>query len=195
MILCIIIIIIVPSIFPLAYGLVKPFMDERTRKKMQVLGGWYECVCADKGNVWLVSTATGNWPEELQKYIHPDQLPQAFGGNRCEPDPQCTAYVSQPARLSTDPDPELYVSVTQLNPGCDIPEQYYLTNLTTTSREEMRRLEVGSGAQHELRMDVHETESVLVWEFLTTSFDISFGVYYEDSSRQAKKEELVSRLS
>ena len=59
----------------------------------------------------------------------------------------------------------------------------------------MKRLEVGSGAQHELRMDVHETESVLVWEFLTTSFDISFGVYYEDSSRQAKKEELVSRLS
>ena len=45
----------------------------------------------------IASTATGNWQEELQKYIHPDELPQAFGGNRCEPDPQCTAYVSQPA--------------------------------------------------------------------------------------------------
>ena len=36
----------------------------------------------------------GNWKEELQKYISPDQLPQAFGGDRCEPDPWCSNYVS-----------------------------------------------------------------------------------------------------
>ena len=59
----------------------------------------------------------------------------------------------------------------------------------------MEKVVVGNRSQHKLRVDVHETESVLVWEFLTTSFDISFGVYYKDSSRQAKKEELVSRLS
>lgn len=37
----------------------------------------------------------GNWQEEIQKYISPDELPQAYGGNRCEPDPLCTNYVSR----------------------------------------------------------------------------------------------------
>ena len=37
---------------------------------------------------------SNNWKEELQKYISPDQLPQAYGGTRCEPDPYCTDYVS-----------------------------------------------------------------------------------------------------
>ncbi len=35
-----------------------------------------------------------NWQEELQKYINPDQLPQAYGGTRCEPDPWCSDHVS-----------------------------------------------------------------------------------------------------
>ena len=29
----------------------------------------------------------------MQKYISPDQLPAAYGGTRCEPDPYCTKYV------------------------------------------------------------------------------------------------------
>ena len=39
---------------------------------------------------------SGNWKEELQQYISPDQLPQAYGGTRCEPDPWCTDHVSLP---------------------------------------------------------------------------------------------------
>ena len=42
---------------------------------------------------------SGNWKEELQKYISPDQLPQAYGGTRCEPDPYCTDYVSYSTSL------------------------------------------------------------------------------------------------
>lgn len=34
-----------------------------------------------------------DWQEQLQRYIAPDQLPQAYGGTRCEPDPRCTDYV------------------------------------------------------------------------------------------------------
>ncbi len=45
--------------------------------------------CVDYANCTV-----GNWQEELQKYISPDQLPQAYGGTRCEPDPWCTDYVS-----------------------------------------------------------------------------------------------------
>ena len=36
----------------------------------------------------------GNWKEEILEYISPDQLPQAYGGNRCEPDPICSDLVS-----------------------------------------------------------------------------------------------------
>ena len=42
----------------------------------------------------LAADNSDNWKEELQKYISPDQLPQAYGGTRCEPDPYCTNFVS-----------------------------------------------------------------------------------------------------
>ena len=42
----------------------------------------------------LLLLCAANWQEELHKYISPDQLPQAYGGTRCEPDPWCTDYVS-----------------------------------------------------------------------------------------------------
>ena len=35
-----------------------------------------------------------NWKEEILQYISPDQLPQAYGGTRCEPDPICSDFVS-----------------------------------------------------------------------------------------------------
>ena len=38
--------------------------------------------------------ASGDWQEEIQAYISPDNLPQAYGGTRCEPDSWCTGYVS-----------------------------------------------------------------------------------------------------
>ena len=40
------------------------------------------------------SCFAANWKEELLQYISPDQLPQAYGGTRCEPDPMCTNFVS-----------------------------------------------------------------------------------------------------
>ena len=36
----------------------------------------------------------GDYKEVLLKYISPDQLPEAYGGTRREPDPYCTKYVS-----------------------------------------------------------------------------------------------------
>jgi hypothetical protein len=63
----------VPQIFPVAYNLLKPFIDEETRKKIIVLG---------------------NDLTQVQKYISPDQLPEAYGGTRCEPDPYCTKYIN-----------------------------------------------------------------------------------------------------
>ena len=45
--------------------------------------------------LWLLIPHTGDYKEVLQKYISPDQLPEAYGGTRCEPDPYCSKYVSQ----------------------------------------------------------------------------------------------------
>ena len=34
-----------------------------------------------------------SWSEDLQKYIHPDQLPEYYGGTRREPDAKCSDKV------------------------------------------------------------------------------------------------------
>ena len=44
----------------------------------------------------------GDYKEVLLKYISPDQLPEAYGGTRCEPDPYCTKYVSHATLALTE---------------------------------------------------------------------------------------------
>ncbi|XP_055406133.1 SEC14-like protein 2 isoform X4 [Bubalus kerabau] len=65
-----------PKLFPVAYNLVKPFLSEDTRKKIQVLGA--------------------NWKEVLLKYISPDQLPVEYGGTMTDPDgnPKCKSKIN-----------------------------------------------------------------------------------------------------
>eukprot|EP00057_Strongylocentrotus_purpuratus_P021732 XP_011676206.1 PREDICTED: SEC14-like protein 3 [Strongylocentrotus purpuratus] len=55
-----------PKIFPIAFSLIKPFLREDTRKKIQVLGN--------------------NWKEVLTKQIDLDQLPAHWGGTKTDPD-------------------------------------------------------------------------------------------------------------
>ena len=71
----------------------------------------------------LLLLCAANWQEELHKYISPDQLPQAYGGTRCEPDPWCTDYVSIHILLS-----ELDPSV----PVCSKGSILLSLSLTTT---------------------------------------------------------------
>ncbi|XP_064396571.1 SEC14-like protein 4 [Halichondria panicea] len=124
-----------PSIFPLLFNIVKPMMNERTRQKIKVLGS--------------------NWREELQKYVAPEQLPQDFGGTRCEPDPECTDHI---------------------RPGGDIPERYYLSNLTIHNKEDMSSVLVASRRRHVVELEVTAIGSILKWEFLTDNYDIGFGI-------------------
>ena len=70
-----------------------------------------------------------NWQQELQKYIHPDQLPAMYGGNRYEPDAECSDYISS---------------------GGDVPPKYYLTNQTEASKDEMKRVLVGRKSTHKV---------------------------------------------
>ncbi len=64
----------------------------------------------------------------------------------------------------------------QINPGCDVPTEYYLTNKTHTSPEEMETIIVGRGVCHRITYDVTEVGSELEWEFMTTDYDIGFGL-------------------
>ena len=40
----------------------------------------------------------------------------------------------------------------------------------------MERIVIGRGSSHKLKFDVVEADSTLVWEFVSTDYDISFGV-------------------
>ncbi|XP_033627184.1 SEC14-like protein 2 isoform X1 [Asterias rubens] len=64
-----------PTIFPIAYSLVKPFLQENTRKKISVLGS--------------------NWKETLLKHIDANELPLHWGGEARGQagDPNCTHQV------------------------------------------------------------------------------------------------------
>ncbi|XP_051887849.1 SEC14-like protein 2 [Pristis pectinata] len=65
-----------PKIFPVAYNLIKHFLSEDTRKKIQVLGG--------------------NWKEVLLQNIDAEQLPVYYGGTLTDPDgnPRCKCKIN-----------------------------------------------------------------------------------------------------
>ena len=85
--------------------MVKGFTHESIRSKMMFLGSelTFETLYVERipmvyiyvSRAFLITfhqMTTRRWV--LLKYISPDQLPEAYGGTRCEPDPYCTKYVS-----------------------------------------------------------------------------------------------------
>jgi hypothetical protein len=132
-----------PSFFRRGYDLVKSFMDENTRSKLMFLGSDYK--------------------EVLLKYISPDQLPEAYGGTICDPDPYCTKYI---------------------NPGGDVPKKYYLSNLMKSSKKEMERVVVGRRSSYLISYNVDTPGSKLRWDFMTTDHGIKYGWYLKSSTGQ-----------
>uniref|UniRef100_A0A8D2B556 SEC14 like lipid binding 6 n=1 Tax=Sciurus vulgaris TaxID=55149 RepID=A0A8D2B556_SCIVU len=65
-----------PSLFAVAFSLIKSYMNEETRRKVMILGD--------------------NWKQELTKFISPDQLPVEFGGTMTDPDgnPKCLTKIN-----------------------------------------------------------------------------------------------------
>ncbi|XP_058492402.1 SEC14-like lipid binding 8 [Solea solea] len=65
-----------PKLFPVAYNLVKHFLSEITRQKIQILGD--------------------NWKEVLLKYIDAEELPMIYGGKLTDPDgdPRCRTRIN-----------------------------------------------------------------------------------------------------
>eukprot|EP00731_Ephydatia_muelleri_P025329 Em0017g412a len=145
-----------PRVFPFAFGIVKHLIDETKQSKFVLLGA--------------------NWREEILQYISPEQLPQVYGGTRCEPDPACSNFVS-PFR--------------KINMGGDVPPEYYLTNSTQTNKEDMERLVVSRGSSHNLEFPVEIPGTSIRWELITIDHDIGFGWFQKFEAAANDLSELI----
>ena len=65
----------------------------------------------------------------------------------------------------------------KVNPGCDVPVDYYFTHQTSTSRDDMERMLIGRGSSHKVVCEVVQVDSMLCWEFVSCAYDIGFGLF------------------
>lgn len=93
-----------PTIFPMAYNLIKHFLCEETRRKIIILGSKPHFIYSfiqllyHTAHVFIiifVCIFIGNWKEVLRKNIDPEQLPAVYGGTLTDPngDPCCRTMV------------------------------------------------------------------------------------------------------
>jgi hypothetical protein len=70
-----------PKIFSLLYSMIKPFMHEKTRNKVQIY-----------------SYDPAQWQAALLEDIDPEELPACYGGTKTDPDgnPNCVTMVIPP---------------------------------------------------------------------------------------------------
>ncbi|KAM9801238.1 SEC14-like protein 2 [Neosynchiropus ocellatus] len=154
-----------PKMFPMAYNLIKHFLCEETRRKIQVLGG--------------------NWQEVLRQHIPPSQLPVVYGGTLTDPDgdPRCRTmikcggtvpksyYVQNSAQVQ-------YEHSVTVSRGSALQLEYdvgvahsrlrYLTSLPPSLPRPPR--------SHPSRPPR--------WQFASDGADIGFGVFRRSSDRQ-----------
>ncbi|XP_042193700.1 SEC14-like protein 2 [Callorhinchus milii] len=102
-----------PMIFPVAYNLIKHFLSEDTRNKIQVLGG--------------------NWKEILLQNIDAAELPVYYGGTLTDPDgnPKCTCKINYGGDVPKtyyirDSIKQQYESTVTVNRGSSLQLEYEL---------------------------------------------------------------------
>ena len=106
----------------------------------------------------------------------------------------------------------------QINPGGDIPEESYLSNLMESNKEEMERVVVGRGSSHLISHHVDTPGSILRyihsnvfvnstshaayfyystnrWDFMSTDHDISYGWYLKSEDGKKDVEVVHSTVS
>ena len=78
-----IIVIRAPTIFPILFSLLKPFLRESTKQKIKVVGS--------------------DWKEVLQKHIKPDQIPVYYGGTAKDEagSEKCEKYINYGGEVPT----------------------------------------------------------------------------------------------
>jgi len=86
-----------------------------------------------------------------------------------------------------------HLSLFQINHGGDVPEEYYLTNISEAKKEEMKKVVVGARTAHRVVCEVPQPQSVLKWMFFTTEYDIAYGVHHLNS--RTPKDDLVCLIN
>ncbi|ELK31524.1 SEC14-like protein 4 [Myotis davidii] len=111
-------------------------------------------------------TPSGNWKQELPKFISPDQLPVEFGGNLTDPDgnPKC---------------------LTKINYGGQVPKNYYLHNQVRVQYEHTAT--VGRGSSLQMEFEILFPGCVLRWQFESERADIGFGVFLKTKKGERQR--------
>ena len=102
----------------------------------------------------------------------------------------------------------------QINPGGDVPEEYYLYKLMEARKNEMERVEIGRACSHRVSKHVETPQTKLMylftyilsltcklmyilfhipsrWEFMSTDYDIWYRLYHK--TEDGKKKDVVSK--
>ena len=115
----------------------------------------------------------GNLKEEIQKYISLDQLPGMYGGERFEPDAECSDYI---------------------NSGQDVPLKFHRSRrLECGDDDGMERVVVRRGSFHKVRHEVPIAGCVLQWEFFTDHYDVAYKVSLTRIVAGKKKKQTIVR--
>nr|KAG5713252.1 hypothetical protein BaRGS_007779 [Batillaria attramentaria] len=114
-----------------------------------------------------------NYKQALMKHIDADQLPVHWGGTMVDPDgdPFCSSRVCM---------------------GGEVPEEYYIQDLTAT--EGFTEASVGRGSSLQVDVEVALPRSAIRWQFKTDGFDIGFGVYRKTGEGRQKAGEMEAVL-
>uniref|UniRef100_A0A8B9H3Y1 SEC14-like lipid binding 7 n=1 Tax=Astyanax mexicanus TaxID=7994 RepID=A0A8B9H3Y1_ASTMX len=107
-----------------------------------------------------------NWKEVLQKYVDPDQLPEAYGGTRKDPDgdPYCKSMI---------------------NYGGNVPKSYYVRESFKVEYDSF--ITIGRGSDHQLEYEVLIPNCLLRWQFASDGADIGFGIYMKTKAGAKQK--------
>ena len=54
----------------------------------------------------------------------------------------------------------------------------------------MERVIIGRGSTHKVTLEVDKTSSVIQWEFVSTEYDIAFGIYHKSEEKSGKKNKI-----
>lgn len=146
-----------PKIFSIAFNLLKPFLHERTKSKIQIFShdqkAWKAAILAD---------------------VNPDELPVAYGGTMADPDgnPNCITKASHVVQICflrnhhnrmTKLDSEM-----QVNMGGEVPKTYYFSGKLDTTNKKV--LSVSSGSKETLDFEVKKAGVVLKYLIITSIF-------------------------
>eukprot|EP01135_Chromosphaera_perkinsii_P005847 Nk52_evm7s368 gene=Nk52_evmTU7s368 len=151
-----------PTIYSLAFSIVKPILQRRVQEKIVLI--------------------SGKPKDGLLKYIDEENLPVFLGGLSEGAEPV------DPESISKEDLPKFLDRVTH---GGDIPESYYLKNNFEAHCENFSTMTVSARDALVMGALVDDPSSLFNWEFTTCKNDIGFGVYYiplEDTKKIIKKE-------